>query len=66
MQVVFENLAKGSVKCPKCNHSKLTSKGWRPGLHRVLTLEGQFYILSFGFECPKCPEHVGKDGLKGE
>jgi hypothetical protein len=53
--------------CPKCKkNDNIKSAGWRPGLHRVLTCEGQFYVLSFGYECQKCPQHTNRFGIKGE
>ena len=65
--MLFECLAKGPIICPKCkSNNNISSSGWRPGLHRVLTGQGQFYVLSFGYQCTGCPEHTNRKSVKGE
>jgi len=67
LQVVYEGLAKGPIICPKCcSNDNISSSGWRPGLHRVLTCRGQFHVLSFGYQCTGCPKHINKKGVTGK
>lgn len=65
LQLLYGDVAKGGIICPKClSNDNITSSGWRPGLHKVLTCQGQFHVLSFGYQCTMCPKHqqAGRHG----